>query len=307
MRAFLWFLLLIALGFAGMTLLTYPAWALLGGALPFHRVANRIGMLTLLAGFVVMARRLGVADRTSLGYGLPRRRFLMELALGLALGVTLMLPVVGAMVLLDLRDLKPDVVLDAPTLARLTAQGLASGLAVAFIEESFLRGAMFTAIARESGARLAIVLTALVYSAIHFFARYRIPPGQVSGWSGLDLVAGTLQTFAAPLAIADAFLCLAAVGVLLGAIRRLTGNIAACIGLHAGWVWVITFLRETSTRDDSHPLAFLLSRFDGVVGWLLFAWTIVIGVVLHRYYRVRSAASSRSCRPPKEPFDMTST
>lgn len=288
MRAFLWFVLLIALGFAGMALLAYPAWELLGGTLKFHRVASRIGMLTLLVGFVILARRLGVADRTSLGYGLSRRRFLHELALGLALGVALMLPVVAAMAALDLRELKPGVALDAPTLARLAAQGLASGLVVAFIEESFLRGAMYTAIARESGARLAILLTALVYSATHFFARYRIPPEQVNAWSGLELLGGTLQTFAAPLAIADAFLCLAAVGVLLGVIRLLTGNIAACIGLHAGWVWVITVLRETSTRDDSQPHAFLLSRFDGIVGWLLLAWTIVIGAVLYRFYRGRA-------------------
>lgn len=284
MRAFLWFLFLFLCGFAGMALLAYPAWELLGGELRFHRVASRIGMLTLLAGFVLLARRLGVADRASLGYGLPRREFLRESAIALALGVALMLPVAGAVFALGLRDPNPELGLDARLLAPLVLQGILSGLTVAFLEETFLRGAMFTAVARESGARAAIALTALVYSATHFFAKHRIPAGEVNAWSGLEMVGGSLAAFAAPAGIADAFLSLAAVGVLLGVIRHVTGSIAACIGLHAGWVWVITVLRETSTRDDSHPLAFLLSRHDGIVGWLVLAWTLVIGAALWWFY-----------------------
>jgi hypothetical protein len=286
-RAFAWFFGLILAGLAAMAALAYPAWLVLHPLVdaPFHRIASRVGMLALLIGFVLVARRLGVADRASLGYGAPRAAFLRELGRGLALGVVLMLPVVAAMLLLDLRVLKPGVEIDAPTLASLAAKGLASGLAVALIEETFLRGAMFSAIARESGPRLAITLTALVYAATHFLAKYRIPADQVNTWSGVELVSGSLRSFAAPLGIADAFLSLAAVGVLLGLIRHLTGNIAACIGLHAGWVWVITFVRETSARDEASPLAFLLSRFDGVVGWLVLGWTLVIGAALYRMYR----------------------
>lgn len=287
MRAFLWFLFLFVCGFAGMALLAYPAWELLGGELRFHRVASRVGMLTLLVGFLLLARRLGVADRTSLGYGLPRRGFLRETATALGLGVALMLPVVGAMLALDLRDPKPGLTLDAGSLAALALKGVLSGLAVAFIEETFFRGAMFTAIARESGTRAAIALTALVYSAAHFFAKHRVPAEEVNAWSGLEMVGGSLATFAAPIGIADAFLSLAAVGVLLGVIRHLTGSIAACVGLHAGWIWVITFLREASIRDDSHPLAFLLSRHDGVVGWLVLGWTLPLALGLWWFYQRR--------------------
>lgn len=289
MRAFLWFLFLFLCGFAGMALLAYPAWELLGGELRFHRVASRVAMLTLLVGFVLLARRLGVADRASLGYGLPRREFLREGAIAFALGVALMLPVAAAMYVLDLRDPRPGLDFHTRMLAALALQGLMSGLAVALLEETFLRGAMFTAIARESGSRAAIALTALVYSATHFFARHRIPAEELNPWSGLEMAGGSLAAFAAPLDIADAFLSLAAVGVLLGLIRQLTGSIAACIGLHAGWVWVITVLRETSVRNESHPLAFLLSRHDGVVGWLVLAWTLPLALGLWWFYRRRQA------------------
>jgi len=166
-----------------------------------------------------------------------------------------------------------------------------SGLAVAFIEETFLRGAMHTAIQRESGARTAILLTAIVYSATHFFGSFHIPAEQVSVWSGLDLLAGTLHSFAHPLGIVDAFICLFAVGAVLGVIRTITGNIAACIGLHAGWVWVMLLAHEISRPVRTAPLSFLLSRFDGFVGWLVLGWTVLMGLALWRFYTRRAGAS----------------
>lgn len=293
MRAFAWFFGLILAGLAAMGLLAWPAWLLLHPHFdfPFHRIASRIGMLALLVGLVILSRRLGVADRASLGYGAPRRVFLREMFLALGVGWVLMAAVVAVMILLDLRELKPGVVLDARTLATFALKGVISGLIVAFIEETFLRGAMFTAIQRESGARAAIVLTALVYSATHFIARHRIPADQVTSSSGLDLLAGTLRLFGDPLQIADAFLCLFAVGVVLGMVRAINGNIAACIGLHAGWVAVITLVRETSQPDRSHSLSVLLSTFDGMVGWFVLAWTIGIGILLYFFYSRRNGGN----------------
>jgi membrane protease YdiL (CAAX protease family) len=293
MRAFAWFFGLILAGLAAMAVLAYPAWLLIHPSFdfPFHRVAGRIGMLALLVGLILVARHLRVADRTSLGYGLRRPLFIRELLLALAGGWLLMAAVVAVMIALDLRDLRPGVVLDAATLAQLALKGVISGLVVAFIEETFLRGAMFTAIQRESGSRAAIVLTALVYSATHFIARHRIAAEDVTAGSGLDLLAGTLRLFGDPLHIADAFLCLFAVGVVLGMVRAISGNIAACIGLHAGWVAVITLVRETSQPDRSHELSVLLSTFDGMVGWFVLVWTIGIGVLLYFIYSRRVPAT----------------
>src|SRR5689334_2671456 len=210
MRSFAIFLGLIALGLAGIAVFAWPAYELtqaLGLDFKFHRVASRIAMLTLLVGFVLVARRLKVADRLSLGYGVPRREFLFHLARGVVLGVLLMLPVLATMVLLDMRELRPGVAPGALGWAKLALTGLVTGLVVAFVEETFLRGAMMTAIARESGFLRAIVLTSLVYAATHFIGRYRDDSG--IGWgSGLDMLSGTFASFAHPAAILDAFLCL---------------------------------------------------------------------------------------------------
>jgi len=298
MRSFLAFFSLILVTLAIATVLAWPGYALLAPHFDvrFHRVASRIWMLLLLAGFVLAARRLGLADRASLGFGLPRRAFLRELLLALGLGVATMTPIVLAMFALGLREMRPDVVLQAATIAALLAKGLATGITVALIEETFLRGAMQTGIQRESGALVAVALISLIYAATHFLASYKIPPEQLGPGSGIALLAGSLRAFARPLGIADAFLCLAAVGVLLGMVRALTGHIAACMGLHAGWVWVIQFVRDSSRPVEGVPLRWLVSQFDGVVGWLVLAWTLVIGLVLLLIYRQRGAGQVTGLR-----------
>jgi membrane protease YdiL (CAAX protease family) len=293
MRAFAWFLLLLAAALAVVALGTYPAWLLLHPHFdfPFHRIGERIGMLALLAGFILVARRLGLADRVSLGYGLPPRAFVREMLVGLALGVATMALIVAAMSALGLLDWSRAADLGAAVLAQLLIARLASGVAVAFIEETFLRGAMYTAIARESGARLAVLLTALLYAATHFLGKVRIAPPDVTPWSGLALLGESLEEFAHFAGIADAFLALMAVGVVLALVRQASGNIAACLGLHAGWVWIMLVAHELTAPRRDASLGFLLSRFDGFVGWLVLAATLLLAVPLWRFYAARSAGA----------------
>ena len=294
MRVFLWFVFLMGLALAAMAAFTYPAWLLLHPHFdfPFHRIGARIAMLAVLVGFVLGARRLGLADLASLGYGVRRAVFLRESALALVLGIVLMLAIVAIMQLLGLLDWSRATNMSGGTFARLLGRSLLSALAIAFIEESCLRGAMYAGVARESGVRMAVMLTALVFTATHFFASYHVAPEQVTPHSGLLLVAGTLNAFASPLRNADAFIALFAVGVLLGEVRAATGNIAACVGLHAGWVWVMLVTHELALPRAAARLGFLLSRYDGFVGWLVLAWTFVLAVPLWRLYRARSARTA---------------
>ncbi|HTW37273.1 MAG TPA: CPBP family intramembrane glutamic endopeptidase [Steroidobacteraceae bacterium] len=290
MRTLAWFIGLILIALGAMAAFTYPVWLALHArfGFPFHRIADRIGLVAVVIGFVVVARRLALADRASLGYGAPRAVFLREVAIGFAIGAPMMGLVVAVMVALGLREWKSGVALGATHLLALAWIGLARGFAVALIEETLLRGAMYTGIAREAGARVAVIVTGLIYAATHFVASYHIPASQTSWGSGLTMLAGALNDFTHPLAIGDAYLSLFAVGVALGMVRALTGHIGGCIGLHASWVWVITFVRETSVPNRANPLSFLLSNFDGVVGWLVLAWTLVLGIALFRFYSRRS-------------------
>ena len=60
-----------------------------------------------------------------------------------------------------------------------------------------------------------------MYAATHFIGRYRVKAADVNAGSGIDMLAYTLADFAQPVPILDAFLCLVAVGVLLGMVRAL--------------------------------------------------------------------------------------
>jgi membrane protease YdiL (CAAX protease family) len=287
-RSFAIFLALIALALAGIAALAYPAYLAtqaMGFEFKFHRVASRIAMLVFLAGFLVIAKRMRVTDRASLGYALPAPAFFAELAKALVFGALLMMPVLATMVLLDMRELKPGLSLALGDWAGIVAMGLGTGIVVALIEETALRGVMHSAIARESGAAWAIGLVSLVYAATHFFAKARIPADQVGPGSGLDMLGLMLAQFASFGGIADAFLCLFMVGVLLGLVRHLTGNVAACIGLHASWVAIIYAVRETSERRETGPVAWLMSDYDGFIGWMVLAWTFAIGGALWWWYR----------------------
>ena len=297
MRSFAIFLGLILLGFAGLGLLAYPAWLLISqfpGVDPkFSRVASRVGMLVLLLGFIVVARRLKVADRQSLGYGLRAGAFAREVGIGMLVGPALMLPVLAMMILLDMRVLQPEALAGAATWIRILLTGVFTGLVVAFIEETFFRGAMQTAMTRESGLAPAILLPSVVYAALHFVAgKYRIPASEIDYGSGFHMLAEFLRKFSDPLDILDAFLCLTGVGVLLGLVRAVTGNIAASIGLHAGWVAVILVVRQTSLPNSQSSLAWMIDDHDGFIGWLVLAWTPLMGWILYRWYRKRGAVTS---------------
>jgi len=298
MRAFAIFLGLIALGLAGIAILGYPAWLLISPWLDnpkFHRISSRVGMALLVVGFLFAARHLKIGDRQSMGFGLAPGRFVADVGKAVFFGALLMMPAVLTMIAFDM--LQPDgPPLDAEHWVRLVLSGVITGLTVAFIEETFLRGAMLTAIKRESGAWVAIVLTALVYAAVHFLGRYRVKAADVNPGSGIDMLTHTLAVFGQPAAIVDAFLCLFAVGVLLGMVRVRTGNIAAPIGLHAGWVAVIYVVRETTDRRPDAAGSWMLGEFDGFVGWLVLAWTLVLGLALTWWYRPKTVVPGRESR-----------
>ncbi len=283
MRTFALFVALLAGSLVLAAALTYPAWLLVGtvSVEPVHRVMNRLAMLFALVGLVVLTRRLGLADRKALGYGLPRAEFLRQLGVGWAAGIGLMLPLVALLLALDVRQIKPGLDGDLPAMV---ASGVLSGLVVAFIEETFFRGVLFTAVARTSGALAAIVAPSLLYAALHFLGgKLRVPPDEVSWVHGFQVLSRLFERYAQPWAFVDSFLALVALGILLAIVRLRTGAIAACIGLHAAGVCGIFVLRDTTIVNSNAQFAAIVGAYDGVIGWAAFAWFVAI-VVAYAVY-----------------------
>ena len=280
MRALAAFLAAILGSLLVAALLAWPAWLAahaIDASLQFHRVVSRLWLLILLAGLLLVLRRLGIRGRDDWGYGLPRPVFLRQAGLGFAVGVATMLPMTIAMAALGILRLRPE--FGAAALAEAVLAGLAAGLGVAVLEETFFRGVMYRAIERESGFALAATGTTLVYAAIHFFARSKVPAEDVVGDSGLRLLAGSLENFAHPLPVLDSFLTLFVVGLLLAFVRRRTGAIAAPIGLHMGWVAVMKATIVTTRVNEDAAASFLVGSFDGYTGWLVAAWSGILFAV----------------------------
>jgi hypothetical protein len=263
-------------------MIAYPAYQATSSFAPwaFHRVASRVAMLVLIAELVWVCRHLNLTRKRDFGYGLPWRRFLkVSFAWG-AMGMAS--AGVGAWFLLSthLRVLSPDFTPTALSVARIFMLGLISGVSVALLEETVMRGAMHTAIERESGPWMAALLTAPLFAVLHFFAKARIAPEDVGWGSGFDLLLRSFSPLSQPSLVFDSFLSWLVVGLILSLTRILTGNIAVAIGLHAGWVLVLRMLQEATTSGEAARNSFWVGRFDGLLGVWLLPWGACIAGAL---------------------------
>jgi uncharacterized protein len=281
-RAFVRFLGSILLAGLIGAIVAYPAYLLTSSfaSWPFHRVVSRVAML-LLAGLLVwQCRRLHLTRKGDLGYGLPWRRFIRVSLLWGALGVAT--AAVGAAFLLatQLRIADPQFVASALSFTRIFLIGVASGISVALLEESVFRGAMHTAIERESGPWTAALLSAPLFAVLHFAAKVRIPADEVGWGSGFDLLLRSFAPLGHPQLVFDSFLSWLTVGLILSMTRALTGNIAAAIGLHAGWVVVLRMLQQSTISGSAPAYAGWVGSFDGLLGYWMLPWGIAIGAAL---------------------------
>jgi uncharacterized protein len=292
MRAFLIFVALLGGALILAAAVTYPAWLLVSTVSlePVHRVMNRVAMLFALIGLVYLTRRLGLSDRHALGYGLPPADFLRQIAIGWLCGVALMLPLTALLLLLDIREPRPAMDLN---LLALFAAGVLSGLVVAFIEETFFRGVLFTAVTRTSGTIAAVLAPSVLYASLHFLGgKLHVAADEVSWIHGFAVLSRLFERYADPLAFADSFIALLVLGVLLALVRLRTGAIAASIGLHAAGVCAIAVLREATVVNPEAKLAVLVGAYDGVIGWAALVWFTLIGALYVWFDRRAATVSS---------------
>jgi membrane protease YdiL (CAAX protease family) len=285
MRAFAWFLgVLVAAGIAAAAI-AYPVFELTSRVAPwpFHRVYGRIAMLAAAGALVFWCRRFGAANGRDLGYGLPWRRFCAVAALFAAVGVVTAGAGAGFLLLEGIRVVSDPASLASPAhLAHLALIALSSGLAVALIEETVMRGALHTVIARESGQMAALWLIAPLFAVLHFFAKTHVDS---PGWaSGFHLLAGSFDPLGNPRAVLDSLLAWGVVSLVLSLTRILTGNIAVAVGLHAGWVLVLRLLQEATGSGTVQSV--WVGSFDGLVGWWVVPWAAAIAVALWSMRRV---------------------
>lgn len=253
---------------------------------PLHRVFDRLVLFSWIAGTAWLLIRLKLANRAVLGFSVSGKTFLWQALLGLLAGLAMMTLALVPLFLLGLREWNASA---NASLLPVLLQGLGTGLLVAMIEETFFRGAMQGALQRAGSRRWALLAVPLIYSAVHFLGKAGRPPDDsVNAWSGFDVLHGLFAAFAEPLRVLDAFIALYFVGLLLALVRNRHGNLAGCMGLHAGFVAVIAVFRQTSVPTQQNAWSFLVGDFDGLLGAWIAAITAVICAIF--WWTSRKAA-----------------
>jgi len=263
-------------------LLTYPVMQTGWVDYEPQRVMGRIAQVCILLGLWPFLKRMGFDNRVALGYGVQRREFVQAMARGWMSGVLILLLLALALFVLGVRvpDLPADGLL-AEILEK-AAAALIGGLLIGLLEETFFRGALFGAVRSRNGLRSAVFWSATLYALLHFMKPHGLPDGVAFDWSGVGIMFIEVFTDVAQWRHLDSMLALFLVGVFLAFVRERTGHIGWCIGLHAGWVFVIQVSRRLSDGNDASNLAFLAGDYDGVIGWLAAAW---IGLLAWAYWR----------------------
>ncbi|NEX22349.1 CPBP family intramembrane metalloprotease [Thiorhodococcus mannitoliphagus] len=243
-----------------------------------HRVMSRLAQAIILIGIWPLLLAFHVADRASIGYGVPMRSLRRAAGWGWLLGVVILSLLLALLLALDIRVPDPTPPGWGSILSKVL-QALVGGLLIALLEETFFRGALYSAVRRADGVRSAIVWSALLYAAVHFMKPSALPEGMAldaSGalWTVLYALGDLFQW-----RNLDSLVALFMVGVFLALIRERTGHIGWCIGLHAGWVLVIQLGRKVTDGNEGAALAFLVGDYDGTIGWLAAAWIGLLALV----------------------------
>ena len=278
----------LAAAYAVRALLEYPVYrfANLFAEVPFQAVSDRTFMLiaVLLLGLPFFLKALNLNSKAALGYALPKRQFIRVVATGVVMGILIILPLIACLFYLNVRVFTTNDQFAWHSFALIALDGVLSGLLVGFIEETFFRGALFSALYETSGLWAALGLSSLLYAILHFDdSGLRIAPEDVNWLSGIMVLRHSFSDLLEPASIIDSLLALFFVGAFLALVRAKTGHIALCIGLHAGWIVTIKLVKADSELNPNASLAYLVGNYDGIIGYLAMIW---MGALCLIYYSV---------------------
>ena len=249
--------------------LAYPVfrWGGSGSVSDLRTLVSRGGQVMLLLGLVPLWRWLGLGWK-DLGWSQP---FFRQWLVGFVLGALLLGLHVKLLIGLGVHDFVRERV-QFPGLLSILGKALAIGFAIALVEETLFRGALLGILRKRSGPVLAIFASSLYFAALHFIGSQWTTELANVGWDSGFLIA--LDGFAhLRQAQPDAVLALFVAGLLLASIRVIwPGSLAVCMGIHAGWVFIIKSAKPLCAMNPVSPHIGWVSRYDFVIGYLSAAW-----------------------------------
>jgi membrane protease YdiL (CAAX protease family) len=202
----------------------------------FYRFVKRGMLVVALAGMWPFVRSLGVRSWSSVGIGNPAGRW-TRLGVGFALGFGSLALAAALALIFGARQL--DGGIGGRWWGRVPRIALTAAV-VGTLEELLFRGALFGALRRAHGWRMALLVSSAAYAIVHFFQTAE-STGPVTWSSGLELLPRLLLGLAQPAMLLPGLITLTLVGAILALAFQRTGNLYFSIGLHAGWIFWLKF------------------------------------------------------------------
>jgi len=204
----------------------------------FHR-ALVLGALLFLWPFLWWLRIKSPRD-----IGLERnRRWGRDLVIGFLISA---LPVLGfgiLLVALGNYTMRTQVAWPAVAAVALTAA------VVPIIEETFFRGLLLGVLLRSSRPLTAALLSAGIFSIVHFLKAPDQTTTSVTWTSGFISLAHSFDQFTNPMLVLAGFTTLFLIGVVLAHARLNTRSLWLPIGLHAGWILASGAFNKIAHRE----------------------------------------------------------
>jgi len=270
MTAIISLLVFIAAVLLSSALLAWPAHHLISFWVdyPFYKLLGHLAQLLGLVGAMIYLSLNGLLNRAGCGYLISKRSFVYQVGAGLLLGNLILLVIEALLFLLGLHGVAAELRFTLYSFIETIFLACMAGLLVGLVEETIFRGAIQGVLMKHLNVVLAVLLSSLTYAALHFIKYPELPADVVPGWnSGLILLADSFKqgyfiyNF-------DKFITLFLLGALLGTIRVIKGNIALCIGVHAGLVMMMKLSRDWTDYLPGSDLEFLVNVTDHQLGLL---------------------------------------
>lgn len=283
MPALIVFIAFIALALLAGAALAYPMHILLTNwfELDFERVASRGVLIVAIILFLAFFKIIGFRNWREIGYSSNQKDFWNDLIKGFGVGLLILSPIVAVLLVTKTRvlDLNWDASLN--NISSLLIAALAAGLIIALLEETLFRGAMLTAIQRQSSKWFAIIASSLVYALMHFLQPATHLDASTLNWSsGFIVLKSAFLPIFQPMQIIDSCLALFLAGMLLALIKIRTNKLAICIGIHMGWVFTIKVFKRVTNSNIYSEYSFLVGSYDKVIGYLA-AICIAVAIIVY--------------------------
>ena len=249
------------------------------GEITFRKAVSRTTLFSgLLFSLFYFSHYNGLSsDRLGIRFG----RAHIRLFQGLAAGLAIVAVIEAGLLLLGIHDLDEERLFSLGQLSLLLLKGLITGLLVGIVEELMFRGALLGGLSRQTNQAVALVTVSLVYAAVHYLKFRDLPADAAINWyTGVAMLPPALLQFADPTRY-DGMITLFFLGLLLGLVRLLTGNLLLCIGIHAGVITGEKLVRHTADFMPGNPHAHLVNRYDPFIGDLASAWLLICCVSVY--------------------------